>query len=601
MAVFSGSSGRLALGSQQVLPTVRVDYFDEAGGTNFVMTGTNCTYDVARRMASSPDVLRVRSGDGQLDLEGVGFTWWQTNSDMVLSNRVVTVVRRTERGSTGTGPGPLRVESGSLRFNYQSNLIVYAGGVRVHDARLVLTCQTLTLVRSGNVFERIVADGDVVVRETAGGSQATGRQAVYVLKGAEETVELTGNPRWEGGGRSGTADKFVLDRKRDILRALGTARLVLPLGDPSRTRGFAFPLWVGGGTERPPAGGRLIEVTAEAIAIQLPPTNGPVRSVVAETNVVLLDPARDSRVTAQRAESDESGGMRLSGSPVWTSGEQSLRGGTMRFEGGRGAFVVEPDARVRFPVAALGRSLPTAAGGGGAGGTDSRALTNHFIEVSGPRLEWRDSWLRIEGGAEADYWVGEQRAGAMRCRSLGVQYSNQVQRITAAGAVAFDQFPVRDARGRSISRTGRCDTLEVRFDELGNVAEGAADGGVEVTQTVQPARGTGASVRYLRCRQVRAGFTPPPYRVDHALASGGVTVGEGERSAEGEQASYEGASGWIELSGHPSITLAEGRIWDATTIGWAPETGKYRVAGRFKSRWKALPMGTNLNRLLPAK
>jgi hypothetical protein len=86
-----------------------------------------------------------------------------------------------------------------------------------------------------------------------------------------------------------------------------------------------------------------------------------------------------------------------------------------------------------------------------------------------------------------------------------------------------------------------------------------------------------------------------------ALATGGVKAGEGERTLESEQARYDGASGWLESSGHPVVTLAEGRVWDATTVGWEPATGKYRVSGSFNSIWKALPKGTNLHRLLEAK
>jgi hypothetical protein len=228
-------------------------------------------------------------------------------------------------------------------------------------------------------------------------------------------------------------------------------------------------------------------------------------------------------------------------------------------------------------------------------------VTNHFIEVRGPRLEWRESWLRIENGAKAEYYVGEELAGRMSCRALGVQYSNVVQQVTAAGDVVWEQLPRRDTRGRWVARSGRCASVRVGFDGAGNVREAEVSGGVAVEERVRPAAGGVESVRQLRCGEATARFTGPPYRVEGAVARGAVKAEEGVRMVEAEVAQYDGSSGWLELTGHPVVRLDEGRIWDATVVGWEPATGKYRMTGRFKSRWKALPTGTNLHRLLPLK
>jgi len=303
VALLSGSLAEFQLSGRQPLATVRVEYYDEKGQTNLVFMGTNCVYDARRRTAESPEALQVMTGDGRLELEGEGFTWWQTNNDLVISNRVQTRIRRP--ASRDGDPDPLggqdlRVTSDRFRFSYPSNRIVYSGHVRVEDPRVQMTCARLTILRSAaGGIERMVAEDDVVMVDRLGGGQATARVAEYVVDGARETVELTGNPRFHEGVREGTAERFVLDRRKSTLRAIGAARLVFPAGAQGAPGllALAGPAQAGEGEGET---NRLIELSADSITILLPATNGPVRNVVAETNVVVFDRQRNGRATGQR-------------------------------------------------------------------------------------------------------------------------------------------------------------------------------------------------------------------------------------------------------------------------------------------------------------
>ena len=427
------------LSGRQPLETVRVEYYDGKGGTNLVFAGTNCVYDARRRIAESPGTLRVMSGDGQLDLEGQGFTWWQTNNDLVISNRIETRVRRPE--SLGGVADPLggqdlRVTSDRFRFNYRSNLIVYSGRVRVEDARVRMSSGWLTIVPSAEGgIARMVAEEDVKIVDRSTGGETTARKAVYQVDGQRETVELSGNPRYREGVHEGTADRFVLDRRRDALEAVGNARIVFPLGGGGASGLLAIP----GPGPRPTesATNRMIELSADLITILLPATNGPVRGVVAETNVVLLNPEQGSRATARRASYQEGIGLELTGDPVWSSGGQSLEGGAMRYDPAGQVFRVTEGVLVRLPATALTgpvRGLEDAVSGGGLG-----LATNQVVEIRSLELEYREPWLQFEGGTRADYLDERTKLGELQCAALGVLYSNSVREVRASGGVRLER------------------------------------------------------------------------------------------------------------------------------------------------------------------
>jgi hypothetical protein len=81
------------------LATVRLMTFDLDGTTNLVFTGTNCLLDAKNRIVYSADRLEMRTGDERLYVSGTGFLFRQTNSQIIISNQVHTIIRGA--------PGPL--------------------------------------------------------------------------------------------------------------------------------------------------------------------------------------------------------------------------------------------------------------------------------------------------------------------------------------------------------------------------------------------------------------------------------------------------------------------------------------------------------------
>ena len=50
-----------------------------------------CFYDQGQRSISSSGPLHVQTADGKFSIEGEGFLWQQTNSTLLVSNRVHTI------------------------------------------------------------------------------------------------------------------------------------------------------------------------------------------------------------------------------------------------------------------------------------------------------------------------------------------------------------------------------------------------------------------------------------------------------------------------------------------------------------------------------
>jgi lipopolysaccharide export system protein LptA len=534
------------------------------------------------------------TGDGRLDLEGEGFTWWKTNNDLVISNRVQTRVRRpVSRGgpSDPLASQDLRVTADRVRFSYPSNRVVYSGHVRVEDPRTQMTCGRLTIVRSAaGGIDRMVAEDDVVMVDRLGGGRATARTAEYWVDGERETVELTGDPRFQEGVREGTAERFVLDRRSHTLRAIGDARLVFPVGAKGAP---GMPALLGPGM-RPAAGetNRLIELSAAHITILLPATNGPVRGVVAETNVVLLDRQQNGRATAQRASYREDSGVELSGHPVWSADGQSLQGDLMRYDLARQVFGVTGGVLVRLPVQTLSGPLRTIEGA--LARTNATGGSNQVVEIRSRALQYREPWLEFEGETQAELLAGPTKLGQLQCATLRVQYSNTVQQVQAAGGVRLEQTPTPPGERGTTTRAVQCETLTAGFDSAGQLERLRATGGVDARQSDTRSANRPPVSKRLQCETVEARFWGQSNLVEWATAERNVVVSQDDRMVRGERALYTGTNSLLRLVGHPTVMLPEGRITEADTITWNRATGQYRIVGQFKSHWKSLPGITNL-------
>lgn len=185
---------------------------------------------------SSTNVLQARSGDGNFFVEGVGFRWQNAQSELVLSNRVHTIIRQLAMAAgtpvkTNAAPSPTDIYSEHGTFKTKEGLIVYRDDVRVINPQLHLTSAILTvqLAQGGtnNQLDHIVAETNVVMDftdEYGRKTHATGDKAVYrrmVEPATNDFLTLTGNPRLETTNGWATADVFVMNQTTGKIQGSG--------------------------------------------------------------------------------------------------------------------------------------------------------------------------------------------------------------------------------------------------------------------------------------------------------------------------------------------------------------------------------------------
>jgi hypothetical protein len=66
--------------------------FREDGTRDMTVKAPQCVFDSRQHTVSSAGPLRVQTSDDKLLVQGVGFFWQQTNSDLIISNQQVTTV-----------------------------------------------------------------------------------------------------------------------------------------------------------------------------------------------------------------------------------------------------------------------------------------------------------------------------------------------------------------------------------------------------------------------------------------------------------------------------------------------------------------------------
>ena len=592
--LLTGAGARTQPNGTVLLETARVEHYDPKGNTNanLLVLATNCTVNLRESRVSSADGLRVSTADGQLTLEGVGFTWTQDDSDLVVSNLVRTIIRKNLASATAAAADTLTIQAGGLRFNHVSNVVVFENSVQAQDPELEVRCGRLTVQRGpSGKFDRLLAERDVAILSRRDGSRATSDRAEYRLAATGEVVELTGGPRWSDTTREARADTFLLQRaarsQPQILQALGHASLRLPAGTNSLS---GWSLLGPPPVPTPTNAVSFIELAAGALTLVLPPTNGPVRGVVAETNVVIRDAADAWRAIATRAVFTNDV-LELSGEPAWSAGGREVRGHLLRLHTTEQAVDVLGQARLRLPVATFGDRLP---GLGSTNRLSAHATTNLLVLVESETASFRQGQLRFTPPVRAHLLDGGQPLGELTCQDLDVEYHDRLEAIEAAGTVRLEQFP---RPGRTpLTRTLECERLRLEFADAGALSRLLADGGVRGQQSEVRRPGTVPVLTTVAADRVSARFHEETNRLDTATAAGHVRIAREQRRAEGGEASYSADTGLLRLTGQPVVIMPEGRISDATSLTWDTRQGRARGQGAFRIEWTRIPtnQATNL-------
>jgi lipopolysaccharide export system protein LptA len=480
---------RLTNGQYQVT-SVRLQTFRTNGDPEIKVVAPECLHDPVRRTVRSAGALHVQTADGKFSIDGQGFLWQQTNSILTISNQVRTSIDpallEQSREANATSPegaaGGIQVLADQFNYAADAGEGVYSGNVRVisTNASLASRLLTLKLPMKERQLQSITAEQNVSLDYS--GMKATGQKALYEL--ATGLVYVSGNPEWSGEGREGGADEFILDRTNRTVRALGLARLRLPVPktasggflatdarlaapgtspDSSASEGPQrievlsrdYILSTNAGTFHGPVeltrlSGEKVQgkLTCEVLDVAFAGTNE-LQTLVAEQNVVIRQEADDMEFNSTKALYTATNGMlRLTGNPKWRAGEREGKGDLILVNGQKNEMLVSGNASMRVPAAELGQASPAVAQEQKAAGSPA-APDEKFADVFSEDYTFRSESADFRGGVYISHprmwWACQEMTIAS---PAGPTKTNTV---TALRSVAFDLV---DERGQKVQGKG---------------------------------------------------------------------------------------------------------------------------------------------------
>lgn len=557
---------------------MRIANYSEEGSTNIIIQAPECLLNWKERTATSTNRLELETGNG-LRLEGYGYFCELTNFTLWVSNKVRTRIQRSlaesNRGmipaissATAVPAGAadtnvfLTIYSDQFYLNSASNLIVYTGNVRVDNAQAVLSCQQLTIKRATNgSIESILGVRNVVIVNKADQSRASGDRALYSIRNGRETLDLTGHALWLEGQRSCRAESFSFDLLANTVEARRKALLKLP-----RTMITQTDLFPGAGPAKPATQvgktNQMVELHSDWMKIQLPGSNHPPRSIVARTNVLLLSDADFIRATGGEAVLNEGTGLfELNQKASWQADQRLVKGDRLLFDRTNRVFQSLGNGYLWIPLASFGKQslLPQ--------GAQQRALSQ-FLELTAHSIEYQGDWLTLNDQVRGKVLEGNQTLARLESGFLAVQFSNQVKRVVAKKRVFIEELPVTHADKRRISKTVRCENLDVNLTTNGLLQRIIASGKVRGVQEVYRPNQIAPSMTVLDAERVTADFFSHTNQVKDIVAERNVVIRNEDRTTTSDMAVYLTATDVVILSGNASAKAPDVDIKGAEIMRW---------------------------------
>jgi lipopolysaccharide export system protein LptA len=460
--------------------------FRVTGEGEITVETPQCVYDPALRTIDSPRQLHVETADGAFSIDGEGFRYQQTNSTLLVSNRVHTILHPAMLGpqpaTTPTNP-PAAAAPGidifSDQFEYaeESGLGVYQGNVRVAGTNLTSTSGRLTIVMlvAERRLQSLTSEQNVVVDyETM---HATGERAVYSADTG--LIQMSGPPMptWRIEGKSGSGDELVFDRTNRVFRATGHARLRLPAQSMGASGFLARP--AAASAASPPPTNQFVDIQCDNYVLR---TNLAVFSdqvhvserlgdqlqgemscrlmtltftgtnefqkMVAEDKVVIS--REDKQFQAEHAEYNGTNNMlNLTGNPGWRAGPRHGKGDLVRVNLAHEEMFVQGNAFAEMPAAELGQS--TIAGLGASKPGKPKGETNTLARIFAEEYLLTPDQGLFRGGVRIEHpqmkWTCDELT-LLSPPELG----KTGRMLIAEPTVVFD---VVDDQGRTFHGTGQ--------------------------------------------------------------------------------------------------------------------------------------------------
>jgi lipopolysaccharide export system protein LptA len=604
-ALFTGQDAKPLPGGKILVTQFGLKTFRDGDKdkVEMIVEAPECVFDRNSYTASSAGTLRVSTPATNFVIVGEGFLCQQTNSLLLISNNVQTILRKgsgrlpTPGPPAGPEPEPagesrrpeksdtVTIDSDHFLFLYASNHVTYSGSVQVQDPEMSLASELLEIqFTTNNTVETILAETNVLIGLKQHESRARGQRAVYTISAEEELVELTGNPTWQDLERESRADLFIFDRRNNQVHARTNAWIKLPQNPIGRPDLLATDTT----KQEPAANGQVTELFAERFTIQLPETNGPIQRITAHNNVVILASESGSRATASQAVYSEASGLLvLTGNSRWHLNEQEIRAEILSVARETRTLTGRGNVHLRIPARHLGKHLAVKPN------TDDDPSGSEFIDLFADDFDYEDQVATFRENVRADYLEVDGLLTTLLCGLLKLTFnsSNQVEHAIASEQVFVQQKPPPDGTTPLVSKSLSSQRLEAERAPGGAFRRIKAEEAVTIEQIERSPSGDLVYKR-LSSEILRFLFSPSTNRVERVVAEKNVRAEQIEHLAAGEKGSQAAGETLdylltpgeekVELTGNPVARTAGVVISDADVLIWDPQTGKLRARGPYK-------------------
>jgi lipopolysaccharide export system protein LptA len=534
------------------------------GQTNLTAQAPECHLDLAANVAWDAGPVKLFTPTTNVFVQGDGFFFSQSNHILIVSNNVETRVLRallkspllgSQRTNAPPGPGQtVQIFSSHCQFDYLSNHVEYAGNVHVIDSQMDLTSDFLFIqLNTNGAIENILARQNVVITTTNKG-RATGATARYYIGDGSEITVLTGDATWQNGDQEARAEQFTYDSTRHILWATNHVRVRWPNAVQTAAQRQT------GEPPRIDATG-VRELFADDATMQLPPTNGPVESMIANGNVIIVNQADQSRSTGDHAAySRADDRFQLTGTPVWWNDRVKVQGQSLIAEVTNRIYHARGHAQFET---ATGRA------------------TNQWIFISATNIDYQTNLAVFQDGVRVRLLENGALRDTLDCDLLNVELvSNEVAAAIARGGVRGETAPDRSGNVKTIA----CEVLIAhRSPTTLLMKDLEASNHVVITQF---GNSTNAPRNKLTAEIVTADFFATTNQIEKAVAEHDVVLEQTKPSqsihATAARADYTATNDQVKLTGAPLAITDKFVISGADHLIWQPKTNRFRAFGWYK-------------------
>jgi lipopolysaccharide export system protein LptA len=530
------------------------------GQTNLTARGPEC--HLLSNIAWDAGHIELFTPTTNVFVQGDGFFLMETNQVLVVSNNVETRVLRAllkspllggQRTNAPEGPRQIvKIFARRCQFDYGSNHAEYFGDVHVIDSQMDLTSDFLFVqLNTNGAVENILARQNVVITTTNKGRVTGSTARYYTVNGSEITV-LTGDATWHNGDQEAQAEQFTYDSTRHILRATNHVRVRWPNAVQTAAQRQA------GEPPRIDATGVRI-LFADDATMQMPPTNGPVESMIANGNVIIVNQADQSRSTGDHAiYSRADDRFELTGSPVWWNDRVKVHGESLVAEVTNKMYHARGHAKF-----------------------ETAPATNQWLIISSTNIDYQTNLAVFHDGVRVRMLENGALRDTLDCDLLNVELvSNEVATAIAHGNVRGETAPDRTGNVKTIA----CEALiGHRSPTTLLMKDLEASNHVVITQF---GNSTNAPRNKLTAESVTADFFATTNQIEKAVAEHDVILEQTKPfqsiHATAARADYTATNDQVKLTGAPQTITDSYVISDAEYLIWQPKTNRFRAFGWYK-------------------